>query len=119
MTTLDMGGHIDDVFESVTAQRQPRGGSYVNGRWVPSEGDSSSHRVNLQPMTTREIQTLQDGGERIIDGRRVYVNDGDLYNITPSDLWTFPGVDGTFKAVALDNRPWRNYCKIMVSRIDD
>ena len=34
-------------------------------------------------------------------------------------FWTFEGVPGVFKTVKLDNRPWRNYCKITVSKQDD
>ena len=116
---LDMVGHIDDCFESVTATRTGKVGSYVEGKWVGLESGSEPHAVTLQPASDKEIQSLSKGGERIVDARRIYINDGDLYSISPSDDWTFSGVDGVFKTVKLDNRPWRNYCKAIVSRKDD
>ena len=117
--SLDMFGHIDDTFESTIAARIPVTGSYVNGKWVDASNTATPHTVNLQSASDKEIQALNDGGERIVDVRRVYVNDGILANIAPSDDWTFENVDGVFKTVKLDNRPWRNYCKIIVSRKDD
>lgn len=117
--SLDMFGHIDDVFESVQANRLTKPGSYVDGKWVGTVGITTPHIVTLQPLTDKEIDSLSKGGERIVDGRKIYINDGDLYSISPSDTWTFTGIDGIFKTVKLDNRPWRNYCKAIVSRKDD
>ena len=118
--SLNMLGHIDSVFKSTDASRfKTTGGSYVNGLWVEGSEMPSPHTVNLQPLTEKEIQSLSIGAERINDTRKIYVNDGDLYSIAKSDTWTFTNVAGVFKSVALDNRPWRNYCKIIVSRIDE
>ena len=116
---LDMIGHIDDVFESVDAIRTPQPGSYVAGKWVAVPGTPKPHTVTLQPASDREINNLSKGGERVVDARKAYINDGDLYAISPSDDWTFTGIAGTFKTIKLDNRPWRNYCKVIVSLKDE
>lgn len=116
--SLNMAGQIDAVFKSIPATRFSKtGGSYVDGLWVEGVETSSPHTVNIQPATDREIESLSSGGERIGDVRRVYVNDGILTDIAPADDWEFDGQ--RWKTVKLDNRPWRNYCKIFVSRNDD
>lgn len=118
--SLNMSGHIDGIFKSVDATRSGKsGGAYVNGHWVAGVETTNAHNVNLQPLNEKEIQSLSIGAERIGDMRKIYVNDGDMYNIAESDIWTFTGIDGEFKTVSLDNRPWRNYCKAIVSRIDE
>lgn len=116
--SLDMSGHIDDVFESVKATRTVKGGSWVNGEWVSGAESSTTHRVNVQPLNGKDINALTLVGERIQDTRKVYVNDGTMASIQPSDIWTFPDVDGTFKCYGLDNRPWRNYCRFYAIRMD-
>ena len=113
--SLDMLGHIDSTFKSVDATRTPQPGSYVEGKWIAVPSASSPHNVTLQPASDKEINNLSKGGERLVDVRNVYVNDGDLYAISPSDDWTFAGINGTFKSIKLDNRQWRNYCKVVVS----
>ncbi len=118
--SLDMTGHIDSTFESVGATRTGyTGGGYVDGKWVDGASVDTAHTINLQPLSDKERRTLQEAGERVVDARKVYVNDGDLYSISEADTWVFIGISGVFKTVSLDNRPWRNYCKIVVSRKDD
>lgn len=113
-----MSGHIDPVFKSIPATRTPKSGSYVNGLWVAgAPATPVPHTVTIQPASDREIESIERGGERIIDARRVYVNDGVLASISPSDIWNFDGQK--WKCHKLDNRPWRNYCKAIVSRIDN
>lgn len=116
---LNMEGHIDDCFESIPASRTSNSGSYVNGRWSENAGIVTPHKITLQPVSDKKIDNLSKGGERIVDARTVYINDGDLYSIEPSDTWTFEGIAGVFKTVELDNRPWRNYCKLIVSLKDE
>jgi hypothetical protein len=118
--SLDMLGTIDDTFKSADALRTSKTGGYgADGRYVGASGTPSPHTVNIQPLTPKELQSLGIGAERINDVRKIYVNDGDLYSILPSDEWSFDGIDGVFRTVDLDNRPWRNYCKAIVSRKDD
>ena len=119
--SLDMSGHIDGAFKSLDVIRTPVTGSYIDGIWSPTNGTPSTHAANVQPLNHREIQQLQQGGERITETWKLYINDGDLFSIAPSDIWTFDTGKGVkkHKAISMDCRPWRNYCKIIVSLIDD
>ena len=118
--SLDFAGHIDGVFQSTPATRTSMsGGQYEGGRWVPGAPTNTSHTVTLQPASQREIDFLKDAGERVRDVRRVYINDSASYSIAEADTWQFSGVDGVFKTISMDVRPWRTYSKIIVSRIDD
>jgi len=115
--SLDMFGTIDAVFVSIPATRYGKtAGGYVDGIWVEGAETATTHVVNIQPATDREIDSLSDGGERINDLRRMYVNDGILTSISEADDWEFEGQ--RWKTIKTDNRPWRNYCKIFVSRYD-
>lgn len=121
LVSLDMSGHIDDVFESATVTRISKsGGARVDGKWVPGVETTSVHRANIQPLSDKEANHLSIGGDRIKDYRKLYINDGSASEIIEADNWTIPGVDGTFKTFMLDNRvPFgRNYCKIIIARID-
>lgn len=115
--SLDMSGHIDPVFKSTTATRTRTTGNYVNGIWVYGPTTITRHIVNIQSATDREIETIEKGGERIVDARRVYVNDGIDASISPSDIWEFYGQ--RWKCHKLDLKPNLNYCKAIVSRIDN
>lgn len=118
--SLDLAGFIDGVFQSTPASRTSKtGGQYTNGRWVSGTPTVTSHTVTLQPASTREIDFIQNAGERVTDVRRVYLNDNTVYTFDEADTWVFTGVDGVFKTVSIDDRPWRTYTKLMVSRIDD
>ena len=115
--SLDMFGHVDQVFESFVAERVTRtGGGYVDGIYQEGTGTRTPHSVNCQQATGREIETLEKGGERIVDGRVLHINDGIDASISPSDVWEFLGQ--TWKCYELDNRPWRNYCRAVVGRVD-
>lgn len=119
---LDMAGHVDSVFRSVPATRTPYTGTHdADGIFQRTAGAPVPHNVNIQPASDREIQSLAAGGERITDVRRIYVNDGLIAGITPADIWAFDEGHGMqqWKCAAMDCRPWRNYCKLIVVRIDD
>lgn len=116
---IDMGGFIDDVFTSTTATRQNKSlGSYVDGIWVEGTTTTSEHVVNIQPLNGKDINFLQLAGERISDTRKVYVNDGTSAEISEADIFTFSGIDGSFKCFNVDNRPWHNYCRFYAVRLD-
>lgn len=120
LVSLDMSGHIDTVFKSVTATRTAKsGGEYTDGIWVAGTETETTHAANVQPLNNKDIDFLTLAGERIRDSRKVYINDGTMASISESDTWTFPNVDGTFKTYSLDNRPWRNYCKFYAIRLDE
>lgn len=120
--SLDMTGFVDDVIESVPATRFARSGSRgSDGRWSEGPETATPRKVNLQPLGDKEIANLGKGGERVQDFRKIYINDGDLYSLTPQDEWEFdtPDLAGVrFTVSAFDNRPWRNYCKCVVHRND-
>lgn len=119
-----MLGHIDDTFVSTDAisgatRYFKSDGEYIDGIWQEGIDTNSQHTVTLQPLSDKQIQNLAIDSERITDYRKVYVNDGDLYSVREADEWEFDNVDGRFKAHALDNRPTRNYCRIIAVRIDN
>lgn len=116
--SLDMRGHVDSVFKSVTAVHKTTGnGDYVNGIWQSSGSITQTFIANLQPASDREIDFLIQAGERVIDVRRVYINSGDLSVIDQNGDWEF--LNQRWKTVKCDNRPWRNYCKLIVSLYDE
>jgi len=115
---LSMSGHIDAVFKSVDATYIPAGGAYVEGIWTPvAMAPVTGFQVNVQPLSDKELDFLQKGGERILDPRRIYVNNGDLDAILLDGTWVFLGQ--RWKVIKTDNRPWRRYCKVIVDRYDD
>ena len=115
--SLNMEGQIDDVFVSVAASRTVTGGALVEGIWVPGPPVTTDYRVNIQPASDREVDFIRQGGERITDVRRIYINEGEMQLIDQTGIWTF--LSQQWKAVKCDNRWWRNYCKVLVMRIDD
>lgn len=115
--SLSMEGHIDDVFVSVEASRTVTGGGWVDGIWTPGSAVTTPYIVNIQPASDREVDFIRQGGERITDVRRIYINQGEMQLIDQTGTWEFLGQQ--WKAVKCDNRYWRNYCKVLVMRIDD
>lgn len=113
--SLSMAGHIDSVFQSVPAILNARaGGTYVDGIWVGSPWEYIPYIVNLQPLNEREIDNLFRGGERIVDGRKVYINNGDLSKLKLGNNFTI--LNSQWKVVKSDVREWRNYAKIIIDR---
>ena len=118
MPALDMFGFVDSVFVSVSAVRiSTDGGDYDDdGIWQDGVETKHDHTVTIQPASDREINFLNQGGERIVDARRIYINDGVDVSISPTDMWEFSGQ--RWKCISMDSRPWRSYCKLIVSRVD-
>lgn len=114
--SLNMRGHIDNVFKSVPATHIGKYGSYVDGIPTTTTSDPVSFKVTIQPLNDKEIDFLQRGGQRILDPRKIYVNSGDLDSITLDGEWVFLGQ--RWKVIKTDNRPWRKYCKVVVDRYD-
>lgn len=117
--SLDMQGHVDAKFESIPVVRIKVNGrnNYVNGILQPTDApDDSQFIVNVQKASDRQIETLARAGKRVLDVRNLYVNNGDIESITEQDDWEF--LNQRWQTVGLDNRPWRNYCKVVVSRYD-
>lgn len=114
--SLSMRGHIDNVFKSVPATHVGKSGSYVDGIWVPATSGPVAFTVNIQPLSDKEIDFLRQGGQRIVDPRKIYVNNGDLNSIALNGEWVFLGQ--RWKVIRTDNRPWHKYCKVIVDRYD-
>lgn len=122
MTALDMSGHIDADFKSISVTRIVAGGAYDDaGIYQPSEGVRESYAASVQPVSGRRLDRMKEGGRRITDARTIYINSGDLASIEPSNEWEFDAGYGVkrWETAALDCRPWRNYCKVTVVRLDD
>lgn len=117
--SLNMKGHVSGKLKTGTGTRTARNGSYVNGRYVEGAQSKTKHTITIQAAPSKDIMSLENGGERIIDPRVIYINDGELTSVSPADLWTFNMLTGTYKTLKMDSRPWANYCKLIVSRIDD
>ena len=116
--TLSMSGQIDSVFRSGNSPivMKVESGSYINGIFVPGAAASYNFNANIQPLNMREIDFLNQGGERVIDPRKVYINNGNLDAVVLGAKWEFFGQK--WKTVKLDNRPHNSYCKVIVDRID-
>lgn len=120
--SLDMSDFIDSDFLSVIGTRYAQSGSRgTDGKWTSGAETPTTHKLNLQPLSDKELVNIGAGGERIQDFRKFYVNDGGTHDLTPQDEWEFdsPELSGIrFTVYMLDNRPWRNYCKCVVARND-
>lgn len=114
--SLSMRGHIDNVFKSVPATHVGKSGSHVDGIWTPVTSGPVAFMVNIQPLNDKEIDFLRQGGQRTVDPRKIYVNNGDLDSIALDGEWIFLGQ--RWKVIRTDNRPWRKYCKVIVDRYD-
>lgn len=113
--SLNMQGHIDDVFTSFEVTQRTQPGSYVDGKWVTGSLIDTTFRANVQPATDRQIQTLQMGGRRVVDVRNVWINQTISLSIAPTDKWLIDGLE--FETVSFDNRPSRTYAKVTVSQV--
>lgn len=121
--SLDMGGFIDSDFVSIPANQisQSDGAYDDDGIWAPGGETTTPYIVNIQPLNPREIDSLQVGGERVRDYRKIYVNNGDFHALSPKAFWEFDANNnGTerYKVISGDIRQWRNYAKIIVCLID-
>jgi hypothetical protein len=121
---LDLFGHIDGTFHTSTATLYRVTGAYsADGSWIDDAPVTSTHAVNDQPATPSQIKWLNPGGERNIELRNIYVNDGTM--LRPSapghaaDELEFDAGFGVkrWKVIQADCRPTRNYCHAIVERL--
>ena len=90
--SLNMEGMIDQVFASVAATRTVDvGGQLVEGIWTPGVPSTQPYVVNIQPASDREVDFIRQGGERITDVRRIYINQGEMQLIDQTGTWEFLG----------------------------
>ena len=119
--SLNMRGHLVgdfvshpqiQMFKIVTAK--------VDYEMVRSLQSTSTFAGNVQQASGRDIEFLQMGAERINDVRVVHRNDGGGIAVsapgTLADILSFNG--SYWKCVSVDYRPWRNYCRALVTLLD-
>lgn len=117
---LDFFGHIDSAFQTTTLTLFRRSGSYLpNGMWEEGEPQTSNHAANTQPAKASQIKWLDPGGERNIEARNVYINDGT--ELLPGGVGRMADeveFDGRrWKVMEVDYRPTRNYCRALVEKL--
>ncbi|RIY41952.1 hypothetical protein [Neopusillimonas maritima] len=117
--SLDMTGHIDDVFAStpVIVKAFTAGHRDDFGIWVPGTSIDEVYTATTQPLRDRELDNLLRAGKRILDSRKIYINSGDLEKLKLSNDVEFLGQ--LWEIIDSDIRPWRTYAKIVVSRYDE
>lgn len=113
---ISVQGLIKGDFDSgLNIVRIKKSGQYVNGIWVDGEETRKSFTANVQPVSDHELSFLTNGGERIVDARKIYLND-DVDEVDLSGEWEFLGA--RWKPIKIDSRPSRHYVKLTVARKD-
>lgn len=117
--SLNMYGHIDSVFKStdVVVTYRDQGEYGPDGIWIPGPAQTESYVANIQPLSDRKLDNLLRAGQRIVDGRHVYINTGDFEKLALAQEMSFLGQ--RWKIVESDVRPWHKYARIVASRFDD
>lgn len=117
---LNMSGHISGPFVTHTAQLKRCTTAVIDFEPVLTLDYEDTFAANIQAATDREIEFLQIGAERIDDVRVVHRNDGLGIIISgPGKLADLIGFDGSWwKSVNTDYRPWHNFCRATVVRLD-
>ncbi len=109
--SLDMFGMVDQAFGTGVVTITPVSGEYVDGEYVAdSSVQSTQHRAVKQVASSEEMRALPQGGERYTDVARFFINDGSTHNVG-SVLVDQHG--NTYRIFDADNRPERNYCKLL------
>ncbi|MBD8680302.1 hypothetical protein [Pseudomonas sp. CFBP 13719] len=82
--------------------------------------------ANVQPVSDKEIEFFQIGAERINDVRVIHRNDGKGIEVSTegklADILVFaetPDKPATWwKSIATDYRPWHNFCRAVIAKLD-
>lgn len=74
--------------------------------------------ANVQPLNPREREALEQGGQRLVDARKIYLNSGDIVREFAPNKVVIDGLDGVYDIVSTDIRPAREYYKMVVARMD-
>ena len=123
LTSIDMSGHIDDVFQSGTGTRTSNvDGEYVDGIWRKEPQSSQLTRLTFS-LLTKKISTSSRWAVSVFKTRERFMLTMVLTRLFPRMTlghWLTLVVTRlmAFKPVSLDNRPWRNYCKFYAVRLD-
>ncbi len=116
MGVFDMTGEIDYDFDTgQNCEHQVVHGTYVDGKWEENIVSKQVVQANIQPVSEREIAFLTNGGERIVDARKLYVTE-DIPGLSLSSRFVFLGQ--VWRVFRFDSRPENSYHKILVGRVD-
>ena len=128
--SLDMHGHVDVMMEStpdggVELITEGAGSYGPGGVWQQGQETTQDIQlVNIQQASKKTAEFFIENGDVMqpSDLRVLYINDGTT--IRPDDDGKFAQVfrfsDGNqvrdWRVREADNRPWRNYTKVIVER---
>lgn len=124
---LNMRGHISGPFVTHPGvQRMRFSSEIVDFEPKLTQTLLDTFDANVQPASDKEIEFLQIGAERINDIRVIHRNDGKGIEVsTPgnlADILVFaetPDKPPTWwKAMATDYRPWHNFCRAVIAKLD-
>ena len=82
--------------------------------------------ANVQPVSDKEIEFFQIGAERINDVRVIHRNDGKGIEVSTTgklaDILVFAETpdkpSAWWKSIATDYRPWHNFCRAVIAKLD-
>lgn len=124
---LNMRGHVSGPFATHKGvQRNRYQSTIVDFEQKLALVYLDTFDANVQPVSDREIEFLQIGAERINDVRVVHRNDGKGIDVSSpgqlADILVFaetPDKPATWwKSIATDYRPWHNFCRAVVAKLD-
>lgn len=124
---LNMRGHISGPFithPGVVLNRYTS--EVIDFEPVITLSYTDTFSANVQPVSDKEIEFLQIGAERINDVRVIHRNDGKGIKVSTAgklaDILVFaetPDEPVTWwKSIATDFRPWHNFCRAVVAKLD-
>lgn len=124
---LNMRGHVSGPFVTHRGVQRMRHTSQIinyRPRLVLTQLDTFD--ANVQPASDKEIEFLQISPERINDIRVIHRNDGKGIEVSGpgelADILVFaetPDKEPTWwKAMATDYRPWHNFCRAVIAKLD-
>lgn len=123
--SLNMMSHVSGDFVTHKVRLERYAARYIDHKSALALEYDDSFNANIQPASDREIEFLGIGAERVNDVRIVHRNDGKGILVSApdnlADLLIFS--DGVteetyWKSVNTDFRPWRNFCRATVVRLD-
>lgn len=124
---LNMRGHVSGPFvthKGVVLKRYTS--EIIDFEPALTLSYTDTFNANVQPVSDKEIEFLQIGAERINDVRVIHRSDGKGIEVSTSgklaDILVFaetPDKPVTWwKSIATDFRPWHNFCRAVVAKLD-
>ena len=118
--TLSMFNHVSGDLHSGTIEFVKKKRTFVDGIEQGSIVSRTRYSANIQPLNAKEITSLGQGLERVVDYRKVYINTGDISKLDCLDDGTSVICYGgrEWKVISTDIRISRNYAKLIIVRKD-